>query len=62
MSSDQEVMHRFQYLSTALVADAMIRLGWAPKIAPSGIRPLVPGSKAAGPVTPVVLTLSPVPR
>jgi 4-hydroxy-4-methyl-2-oxoglutarate aldolase len=50
-----DVGERFESLSTALVADAVVRLGLAPKIAPSGIRPLVNGAKLAGPASPVVL-------
>ncbi|TDI38019.1 MAG: RraA family protein [Acidobacteria bacterium] len=42
-------------MTTALVADAVIRLGLPATIAPSGIRPLVAGSKFAGPASPVVL-------
>lgn len=48
-------MKRFQKMSTALVADAVVRLELPTKIAPGGIRPLVPGSKFAGPASPVVL-------
>lgn len=50
-----EVGERFQRLSTALVADAVVRLGLPAKIAPGGIRPLVTGSKFAGSASPVVL-------
>ncbi len=48
-------MSRSEDLPTALVADAVIRLGLAPKIAPSGIRPLTAGSRIAGRASPVVL-------
>lgn len=51
-----DVMKRFRELATPLVADAVILLGLPPKIAPSGIRPLVAGSKFAGPAAPVVLS------
>jgi len=50
-----EASARFGPLSTALVADALIRLSLPATIAPSGIRPLVAGSKLAGPASPVVL-------
>jgi 4-hydroxy-4-methyl-2-oxoglutarate aldolase len=55
MRTTSDVGARFASLSTALVADAAVRLGLPAKIAPSGIRPLVPGSKLAGPASPVVL-------
>ena len=48
-------MKRFRQMTTPLVADAVIRLGLPAKIAPSGIRPLVAGSKFAGPASPAVL-------
>ena len=48
-------MKRFQQMSTPLVADAIIRLELPAKIAPGGIRPLVAGSKFAGPASPVIL-------
>jgi regulator of RNase E activity RraA len=51
-----EVSTRFERLSTPLVADAHIRLGLHPRIAPGGIRPLVAGSRICGPAAPVVLT------
>jgi regulator of RNase E activity RraA len=53
--STSELAERFQKLTTPAVADAVIRLGLPSKIAPSGIRPVVPGSKIAGPASPVVL-------
>jgi regulator of RNase E activity RraA len=53
--SSHDVARRFLEMATPLVADAMIRLGLPAKIAPSGIRPLVVGSKFAGPASPVVL-------
>lgn len=40
-------------LSTPLVADACLRLGRAFRVAPPGIRPVLPGSRAAGRVLPV---------
>ncbi len=55
LSSVHDVMKRFQQLATPLVADAVIRLGLPATIAASGIRPVVAGSKFAGPASPVVL-------
>ncbi len=43
----------FSDISTPLVADACMRLGLALRIAPSGIRPVMPGSRVAGRVLPV---------
>lgn len=43
----------FLALSTPLVADACLRLGLSHRLAPPGIHPLLPGSRAAGPVLPV---------
>ncbi len=43
----------FSRLSTPLIADANLRSGVELRFAPSGIRPLVPGSKLAGCVLPV---------
>ena len=40
-------------LSTPLIADACVRLALGPRVAPSGIRPLIPGSRIAGRVLPV---------
>lgn len=40
-------------LSTPVIFDACLRLGLSPRLAPSGIRPLVPGSRVAGRVLPV---------
>ncbi|HEX5727246.1 MAG TPA: hypothetical protein VFX98_17375 [Longimicrobiaceae bacterium] len=42
----------FSDLSTALLADASIRLGVAPRLAPQGIRPVVPGTRLAGTALP----------
>ena len=53
--NSHDVMKRFRELATPLIADAVIRLGLKAKIAPSGIRPLVVGSRFAGPASPVVL-------
>ena len=49
------MMKRFPQMTTPLVADAVARLGLPATIAPSGIRPLVAGSKFAGAASPVVL-------
>jgi regulator of RNase E activity RraA len=54
--SSRDLAGRFAPLSTAQVADALIRLGLSARIAPGGIRPLVPGSKLAGPASPAILT------
>lgn len=43
----------FSELSTPLIADACLRLGVSFRVAPVGIRPLVPGSHIAGRVLPV---------
>lgn len=53
--SASDVTLRFRRMSTPLVADAVVRLGLSPKIAPSGIRPLVAGSRIAGRASPVIL-------
>jgi regulator of RNase E activity RraA len=53
--NDGDLQARFQRLSTALVADAVIRLGLPPKIASTGIRAVATSSKFAGPASPVVL-------
>jgi len=49
----EEVGAAFGALSTPLVADACVRLHVQLRVAPTGIRPIVPGSKLAGPVLPV---------
>ena len=47
-------LHRaFADLSTPLVADACLRLSLPLRLAPAGIRPVVPGTKAAGRVAAV---------
>jgi 4-hydroxy-4-methyl-2-oxoglutarate aldolase len=43
----------FADLSTPLVADACLRLSLPLRLAPPGIRPVIPGSKLAGRVAPV---------
>jgi 4-hydroxy-4-methyl-2-oxoglutarate aldolase len=40
-------------LSTPLIADACVRLGVQPRVAPAGILPIVPGRPVAGRVLPV---------
>ncbi|WP_433199610.1 RraA family protein [Dactylosporangium sp. CS-047395] len=45
-------MEAFEDLSTPLVADACVRAGIPPRIAPAGIRPVIPGTRLAGRVLP----------
>ncbi|WP_433066076.1 RraA family protein [Dactylosporangium sp. CS-033363] len=45
-------MPDFSDLSTPLVADACVRAGIPPRIAPAGIRPVIPGTRLAGRVLP----------
>jgi regulator of RNase E activity RraA len=52
----RDLPSRFEHLSTPLLADAVIRLGLPPQIAPGGIRSLIAGSRICGPAAPVVLT------
>ncbi|MFF2352276.1 RraA family protein [Kitasatospora sp. NPDC058115] len=47
------VVKRFAELSTPLVADACVRLGVPVRVAPAGVRAVVPGSRVAGRVLPV---------
>ena len=51
--TDEEMRQAFAELSTPLVADACLRLGLALRVAPSGIRPVLPGTRVAGRVMPV---------
>jgi len=51
--SNQYLSDTFSDLSTPLITDACVRLGKSMRIAPSGIRPLVPGKRVAGRVIPV---------
>lgn len=51
----EDISKRFERLATPVVADAVVRLGLLAKIAPGGIKPLFPGSRLAGPASPVVL-------
>ncbi|WP_426514473.1 RraA family protein [Dactylosporangium sp. McL0621] len=46
-------MPDFTDLTTPLVADACVRAGLAPRIAPAGIRPVIAGTRLAGRVLPV---------
>ena len=48
-----ELDRAFADLSTPLVADACLRLSVPLRLAPPGLRPVVPGKKVAGRVTPV---------
>ena len=51
--NNDELTNAFNKLATPLIADAILRLGITPRVAPSGIRPLIPGTKLAGRVFPV---------
>jgi len=51
--SNQRIKEIFAELSTPLVADATVRLGVRPRLAPPGIQPVSPGMKIAGKVLPV---------
>lgn len=54
--SDGDLKERFQRLSVAQIADAVVRLELpSPRIAPVGIRSLFPGTKIAGAACPVAL-------
>jgi regulator of RNase E activity RraA len=48
-----ELSQAFADLSTPLIADAVLRLGPAVRLAPPGIRPLQPGTRLAGRALPV---------
>jgi len=50
---NEEIRRGFEGLSTPVVADALLRLGFPVRSAPAGIRPLFPGARAAGRVLPV---------
>ena len=50
--NNQQMREAFSQLSTPLVADACVRIGLAPRLTPSGIRPLQPGKRLAGQVLP----------
>ncbi|MCL5428852.1 MAG: RraA family protein [Chloroflexi bacterium] len=49
---NRELSEAFQDLSTPLIADACLRLEVPLRLAPPGIRPVLPGSKLAGRVLP----------
>jgi 4-hydroxy-4-methyl-2-oxoglutarate aldolase len=51
--NNQRLNDSFVELSTPLVADAIVRLGIKPRVAPPGIRSLIAGAKIAGRVLPV---------
>jgi regulator of RNase E activity RraA len=48
----QSLSNAFRDLSTPLIADACVRLGIPPLLAPCGVRPLTAGSRIAGRVLP----------
>ena len=49
----ESLSRAFAELSTPLIADAALRLKLPPRIAPSGIRPVTPNQRLAGPALPV---------
>lgn len=49
---NQRLNNIFSELSTPLIADAMVRLGLTPRVAPQGIQSLIPGTRLAGHVLP----------
>jgi regulator of RNase E activity RraA len=51
----RSLTHAFSELSTPLMCDTCVRLGVPLRLAPHGIRPLLPGSRIAGHVLPVRL-------
>lgn len=51
--TNEELRQRFSQFSTALIADACIRLNVRLRIAPSGVRPLIEKTPIAGRVLPV---------
>lgn len=50
---NQRLREIFSELSTAQIADAMVRLGINPRVAPQNIQSLIPGTRLAGRVLPV---------
>ncbi len=44
----RETAEAFATLSTPALADACLRIGIAPRLAPPGLRPVLPGTRAAG--------------
>jgi len=53
MNDQPSSLPEFGDLTTALLADACVRLGLPVRVAPTGIRPLFPGVRLAGRVLPV---------
>ena len=51
--SNQQLSDAFAELSTPLIADACLRLGVPLRLAPPGIRPILPGQRVAGRALPV---------
>ena len=51
--NDQALRNAFADLSTPLIADALLRLKIGVRVAPPGLRPLIPEERLAGPVVPV---------
>jgi regulator of RNase E activity RraA len=52
MSSAMDWSRSFASLSTPLIADACLRVGVAPRIAPAGMTAVIPGTRVAGPARP----------
>jgi len=50
---NQRLKDVFSELSTPLIADAIVRLGIKPHVAPQGIQSLIPGTRIAGRTLPV---------
>ena len=50
--SNQKLQAAFRELSTPLITDACLRLGLPVRVAPHGIRALIPGARLAGRVSP----------
>ena len=44
----RETAEAFATLSTPTIADACLRIGIAPRLAPPGLRPVLPGTRATG--------------
>ena len=53
---NHDLSKQFLELSTPLIADACVRHNCATRIAPPGIRPLLPGTLLAGRVLPAGIT------
>ncbi|MDX2499361.1 MAG: RraA family protein, partial [Deltaproteobacteria bacterium] len=51
--TNSDIYEKFENLSTPLIADACIRHNLAVRVAPTGIRALIPNSRLAGRVLPV---------